>query len=146
FGMSTQTPIREIRLAPTDVVMERGPDGTIYVRSTLKLGPYPRAMTHRLDHWALHVPDRTFIAQRTREGPWRRLTYAQAADQARCIGQALVERDLSSSRPIAILSGNDLEHALLGRGAMYAGVPYSPISTAYSLVSKDFGKLKHIFN
>jgi feruloyl-CoA synthase len=139
------TPIREIRLAPTDVVLEKKPDGTMYVRSTLKLGPYPKRMTDRLDHWAKQTPDRTFIAQRTPEGPWRRLTYAQAAAWGRQIGQALVKRGLSAKRPIAILSGNDIEHALLGLGAMYAGVPYSPISTAYSLVSKDFGKLKHIF-
>ncbi len=139
------TPIREIRLAPTDVVMERKADGTIYVRSTLELGQYPLRMTDRLDYWAEQAPDRTFIAQRTKEGPWRRLTYADAAAQARQIGQALVQRGLSSKRPIAILSGNDLEHALLGLAAMYAGVPYSPISTAYSLVSTDFGKLRHIF-
>jgi len=143
--MPPSTPIREIRLASTDVVMERKPDGTIYVRSKLELGPYPRRMTDRLDYWAEHTRDRTFIAQRTKEGPWRRLTYAQAAAQARRIGQALVQRGLSSKRPIAILSGNDLEHALLGFGAMYAGVPYSPISTAYSLISTDFGKLRHIF-
>jgi feruloyl-CoA synthase len=143
--MSTATPIREIRLAPTDVVLERKPDGTIYVRSKLELGDYPRRMTDRLDYWATHTPDCTFIAQRTKEGPWRRLTYAQAATWGRQIGQALVKRGLSPGRPIAILSGNDLEHALLGLGAMYAGVPWSPISTAYSLVSKDFGKLKHIF-
>jgi feruloyl-CoA synthase len=143
--LSTSTPIREIRLASTDVVLERKPDGTLYVRSTLELGPYPRRMTDRLDYWAEHTPDRTFIAQRTKEGPWRRLTYVQARATARRIGQALVARGLSSRRPIAILSGNDLEHALLGLGAMYAGIPYSPISTAYSLISQDFGKLKHIF-
>jgi feruloyl-CoA synthase len=27
---------------------------------------------------------------------------------------------------------------------MWAGVPYAPISTAYSLVSQDYGKLRHI--
>lgn len=140
-----QSPIREIKLASTDVVLEKHPNGTMYVRSTLQLGPYPKRMTDRLDHWAQLTPDRTFIAQRTPEGPWRRLTYAQAAEQGRRIGQALAKRNLNPQRPIAILSGNDIEHALLGLGAMYAGVPYSPISTAYSLVSKDFGKLKHIF-
>ena len=139
------SPIREIKLASTDVVLEKHPNGTMYVRSTLQLGPHPKRMTDRLDHWAQLTPDRTFIAQRTPEGPWRRLTYAQAAEQGRRIGQALAKRNLNPQRPIAILSGNDIEHALLGLGAMYAGVPYSPISTAYSLVSKDFGKLKHIF-
>jgi feruloyl-CoA synthase len=142
---TTTDRVREIRLAPTRVIMERRPDGVMYVRSALELGAYPARMTDRLDYWAEHAPHRTFIAQRTESGPWRRLSYSQTAEQARRIAQALVQRPLSSKRPIAILSGNDLEHALLGFGAMYAGVPYSPISTAYSLVSTDFGKLKHIF-
>ncbi len=141
----TTAKLRDIRLASTDVELTRKPDGTMYVRALAELGPYPRRMTDRLDYWAALEPDKTFIAQRTPEGPWRRLTYAEAASQARRIGQALVERGLSPQRPIAILSGNDIEHALLGLGAMYAGVPFSPISTAYSLVSKDHGKLKHIF-
>lgn len=125
--------------------MDKKPDGTCYVRLQLPLGPYPARMTDRLDHWAQHTPDRTFIAQRAKDGSWQRLTYAEAAQRARRIGQALAQRPLSAQRPIAILSGNDLEHALLGLGAMYAGVPFAPISTAYSLVSTDFGKLKHIF-
>lgn len=140
------TAIREIRLAPTDVIVDRKPDGTIYVRSKLELGPYPSRMTDRLDQWAAQTPNTTFIAQRNKgEQAWRRLTYREAAEKARRIAQALVKRPLSADRPIAILSENDLEHALLGLAAMYAGVPFSPISTAYSLVSTDFGKLKHIF-
>jgi feruloyl-CoA synthase len=62
----------------------------------------------------------------------------------RRIGQALLERGLSAERPLAILSGNDLEHALLALAAQHVGVPYAPISPAYSLVSQDFGKLREI--
>ena len=142
---ATPHKIRDIRLAPTEVVLDRKADGTIYVRSKMPLGDYPKRMTDRLDYWAAQKPNETFIAQRTKEGPWRRLTYAQTAKLGRQVGQALVKRGLSAKRPIAILSGNDLEHALLAFGAMYAGVPYSPISTAYSLISSDFGKLRHIF-
>ena len=62
----------------------------------------------------------------------------------RAIAQSLLQRKLSAERPIAILSGNDLEHALLGLAAMMIGVPYAPISVPYSLMSSDFGKLKSI--
>ena len=64
--------------------------------------------------------------------------------QARAIGQALLTRNLSADRPLVILSGNDLDHAMLALGCMMAGVPYAPISPAYSLVSKDFAKLRYI--
>ncbi len=49
-----------------------------------------------------------------------------------------------AERPVAILSDNDLEHLTLALGAMWAGVPYAPVSPAYSLVSQDYGKLRHI--
>ena len=136
--------MREARMGVADVVWKRGGDGAWYVRSAHPLGAYPSKMTERLDHWAALAPERTFLAQRTAAGKWRTLSYAEAQSAGRGIGQALVNRGLSAERPVAILSGNDIEHALLGIGAMYAGIPYAPISTAYSLVSSDFAKLRHI--
>jgi feruloyl-CoA synthase len=138
-------PVRQVRLGPSDVVIERTPEGVIYARSPHALDPYPEKLTEILEHWAATAPDRTFMAKRVAGGDWRRLTYAKAREKARAIGQALVNRGLSAERPVAILSGNDLDHALLGLGAMYAGIPYAPISPAYSLVSSDFAKLRHIF-
>ena len=116
------------------------------VRPLHPLGPYPDKLTERLDHWAVHAPDRVFLAERDQNGAWRTATYSQMRASARNVAQALLDRPLSAERPIAILSGNDLEHAALGLGAMYAGIPFAPISPAYSLVSSDFGKLRLIFD
>jgi feruloyl-CoA synthase len=139
-------PVREVHLGPSDVVLERAPDGVIYARSPHALAPYPDKITERLDHWAVEAPEQTFLAQRGPDGAWRRLSYAEARNRARRIAQALLQRRLSRERPVAILSGNDLEHALLGLGALYAGIPYAPISPAYSLISTDFAKLRYIVN
>ena len=79
-------------------------------------------------------------------GGWRKLTYAETLERVRRIGAALLQRELSPERPVAILSGNDIEHALIGLAAMYVGVPYAPISPAYSLISQDFGKLRSIID
>jgi len=144
--MSPTSPYRTVNLGPTDIVVDRRPDGTILVRSPHELGSYAARMTDRLDHWARHASYRTFLADRDAHGRWRNVTYAEAQYFARRIGQALINRDLSVERPVIVLSGNDIEHALLGLGAMYAGVPYAPVSTAYSLVSADFGELRYIFN
>jgi feruloyl-CoA synthase len=89
-------------------------------------------------------PDHTLAAKRVDGGDWRRLSYAQALASARSIAQALIDLGLSAERPLVILSDNDLEHLMLGLGAMLAGVPFAPISAAYSLVSQDYGKLRHI--
>jgi feruloyl-CoA synthase len=137
-------PLRKVRLSPADVVLEKKADGTIHLRSPHQLEHHPDKLTQRLEHWAKAAPDRVFIAQRTAAGGWRKLTYAQTLAQVRSIAQALIARKLAPERPIAILSGNDIEHALLGLAAMIVGIPYAPISVPYSLMSTDFGKLKSI--
>jgi feruloyl-CoA synthase len=137
-------PVRPVRLGPRDVTVERRRDGTIHLASPHALAPYPAKLTERLEHWAATVPERVFLAQRDAAGGWRKLTYAETLEKVRRIGAALLQRELSPERPIAILSGNDIEHALLGLAAMYIGVPYAPISPAYSLISQDFGKLRSI--
>jgi feruloyl-CoA synthase len=138
-------PYRPVNVSGREYEIDRRPDGTIYMRSPHKLGPYPVKLTERLEYWAKAAPDRTFMAQRGENGEWRHVTYAQALRAARSIGEWLLRRNLSPERPIAILSGNSLEHALIGLAANYVGIPYVPISPAYSLVSEDFGKLRHIF-
>jgi feruloyl-CoA synthase len=137
-------PTRSVRLGPTDIHVERRADGCVLLRSPHALGPYPRKLTERLDFWAVRAPGRLFLAQRDGAG-WRTLSYGQARERARRVGQYLLEQQLSAERPLVVLSGNDLEHALLELGALYAGVPYTPVAPAYSLASTDFGKLRSIF-
>jgi feruloyl-CoA synthase len=137
-------PYRKVRLGALAPVLERRADGTLLLRDRQTLPPYPERLTDSLIHWAEATPERLFMARRVAGGDWRRLDYATTLALVRRLGQALLERDLSPERPIAILSGNDLEHALLALAAQHVGIPYSPISPAYSLVSRDFTKLRHI--
>jgi len=144
--VSSQPPLRPVKLGPADVAVERRGDGTILMRSPHPLPDYPKNLTQRLVHWAAAAPDRVFLAQRDASGGWRTLSYAQALAAVRAISAALLERDLSVDRPIAILSGNDIEHGLIGLAAMHVGIPYAPISVPYSLLSQDFKKLKTIID
>jgi feruloyl-CoA synthase len=137
-------PLRNVNLGPAGVTVERRVDGTIVMRSPHRLPAHPRALTDRLLHWAATAPDRIFLAQRDAAGGWRTLTYAETLAAVRSLAAALIARDLSAERPVAILSGNDIEHGLLALAAMHAGIPYAPISVPYSLLSQDFGKLKAI--
>ena len=135
---------RSVRLAAPAVVAERRADGTVCLRSPHPLPDFPRKLTERLDHWAERAPERVFLAQRGPDGAWQRLSYAQARSRARRVAQALLDRGLSAERPLLVLSGNDFEHALLQLGALYAGIPYAPVSPAYSQLSADFARLKAI--
>ncbi|MEX8517700.1 MAG: feruloyl-CoA synthase [Leptothrix sp. (in: b-proteobacteria)] len=127
-----------------DATLALRADGTQLLRSTEELGWFPDRLTDALEQWAAEVPERSFAAKRFKGGDWRRISYAEMLVRVRAVGQALTDRGLSAERPIAILSDNDLEYLTLALGAMWAGVPYTPISPAYSLISQDYGKLRHI--
>ena len=142
--LKEQTPLRPVRLGPASVDIERRADGAMVLRSPRALEAYPEKLTERLAHWANAAPERIFLSQRDGAAGWRSLSYREAYASVRAIAAALLERPLSPERPIAILSGNDIEHALLGLAAMHVGIPYAPISVPYSLVSRDFKKLKAI--
>jgi feruloyl-CoA synthase len=140
----TTTPLRAVRLGKLDPVLERRGGGIIHIRTAQELGPYHDNLSQPLEHWAKIAPDRIFLAQRDMQGQWRKLNYAEVLSDVKRIGAALLRRGLSAERPVVILSGNDIEHALLALAAMYVGIPYAPISPAYSLMSTDFGKLRAI--
>ena len=122
------------------------PDGSFLVRSAEPLPDYPRRLGDCLHHWAREAPDRVFLAERNADRSWRKLTYAETLDAVTRIAAALLKFDLGPERPIVVLSGADVEHALIGLAAMEIGVPYCPISPPYSLASQDFARLKFAFD
>jgi feruloyl-CoA synthase len=152
--LSTQTLVNDARAGSVParfrdvtVDMRRDADGVIRLLAKEPLWPYPDRFHDHLWRWAEERPARTFLAER-RPGHdgWVSISYAETAERVRHIAQALAQRDLSPQRPVLILSGNAIEHQLLALAAMNAGVPFAPISVAYSLVSQDLGKLRHIIN
>ena len=134
--------------APPQIEHMRRGDGSHVLRSARRLAAVPRAVGVWLEKWAAEDPGRTFLAARDETGSWRKLSYGEALKGAHAIGQSLLERGLvrPSGRPILILADNGLEHALLVLGAMHVGVPIAPVSVAYARLSRDFAKLRYIFD
>jgi feruloyl-CoA synthase len=130
-------------IAAPAVEVERKGDAII-LRSRHALGAYPRCTGDLLEHWARAAPDRPFLLERSAAGGWRGLGYGEMLEQVRRVGTWLIEQHLSVERPVAILSENSVEHGLLIQACLHVGVPVAPVSPAYSLVSKDFAKLKMI--
>lgn len=138
------TGLRPVKLWETDVRQEERPDGTILVWQAEPLGDYPRCLSERIAHWARVAPDRTWMAERDQTGGWRGHSYAELADLQERVGSALLELDLSAERPLLILSGNSLNHAVIALSAQHVGVPSAAIAAAYSLTGPDFPKLADI--
>jgi feruloyl-CoA synthase len=145
----TTAQFRPLKFGVTRVTLSDGPSGIHYLKADQTLQAFPDRLTDRLQHWATHAPERTFMARRVKNadgtsGNWRHLSYQEAWSTARNIAQGLLNRGLSAERPVAILSENSLEHALLALGCLLAGVPFVPTSPPYSLISVDYDKLKHV--
>jgi feruloyl-CoA synthase len=132
--------------AEPDIAVERRDDGCVLLRSRTPLEEYEPSMAAVLRRQATETPDRPFLCERTGTGvgEWRTLTFGEAAGAATRIGQALVERGLGPERPVMVLSGNSIEFALLMLGCFTAGVPFVPVSVAYSLMSRDHAQVRHI--
>ncbi len=140
------TGVRQVRLRTSGATMQRLPGGVILIKAEEPLRPYIKVLTDRLRHWATIAPERVCMAKRGPDDRWRNLTFGQAWESVQSIGQALLDRGLSVERPVAILSENDFEHFLLTMAGQHVGIPTAPISPPYSLISKDFSKLRHTLN
>ena len=134
-----------VDFAPPLVTLEGRAETGYLFSSAMPLQPYRENLGQMLRHWAEAAPERTFLGERCCDGGWRRISYAEANQQANAIAQALLNRRLGPYRPVMVLSGNAVDHALLMLGCFIAGVPLVPVSVPYSLLSKDFLKLRFIF-
>ena len=138
-------PYRAAEFWEPEIALRRSENGVVYVEQKLALPGFPNRITEPLLDWARKAADRTLYAARDQSGAWKRLTFGEAIRQARSLGQFLLDAGLSVERPLVILSGNDVEHAALALAAVHVGIPYAAISPAYSLVSKDYDRLKTVF-
>ncbi|WP_167647174.1 feruloyl-CoA synthase [Mameliella alba] len=138
------TEMRPVRLWQPRVRQETRDDGTILVWQEEPLGPYPRCLSEKIAHWAGVTPDHLWMAERDDAGDWRGHSYAELADLTERVGGALLDLGLSVDRPLLILSGNSLDHAVIALSAQHVGVPSAAIAPAYALTGPDYPKLADI--
>lgn len=143
--MIISAPLREIDIGSCDVEMTAHANGVIYVKSLIPLGSFPARLTERIEHWAAVAPTRIFLAERAGD-QWRTLTYGEALPLARRVAAGLLAHGVSSERPVAVLSGNSIDHAVIALAAYFAGAPYAPVSPAYSTIPGGLTKLRTVLD
>ena len=141
--MSETEVVPNLRLLPPCIDVSKIDQGYV-LKSPMPLGNFARANVDWLDYWASQSTSAVFLAERSVEGEWQRLTYSEVLARVKSIGQGLINLGASEEHPVAILSGNSVDHALIALGAAYVGIPHVPISPAYSLLDSSYGKLKYI--
>ncbi|GGC97709.1 feruloyl-CoA synthase [Undibacterium terreum] len=144
---SESTTMAELNTSPVlfsepQVNMTRREDGAIFLQSPVALEQQVRCLGEYLNLWAEKAPQRAFLLERNSEGRWAGVTYAQARDKVYRIATWLIGQGIGTDNPVVVLSDNSVEHALLMLACMQVGIPYSAISPAYSVVSRDHAKLK----
>src|SRR6202521_5320308 len=143
----TKSAFRKIEWLERDIAIERRPDGVIVLKSRIPLKPHEKHIPASLAKWAKEQPNRIWLAQRTgADRQWRKLSYGEAKRTVDALTQGLLDLKLEPGSPVAILSGNSIEHALMTQAAMQARFPAAPVSPAYSLMSRDYAKLKYLFD
>lgn len=140
------TPFLEIPLIEVDIDQWVDVADNVHLQSRIPLEDGPFRLTERLQHWATHSPERIFIAQKNAAGRWMELSYRETYAQVCKLASFLLHSPVSIERPLAILSENSVEHGLMALAALHIGIPYSVITSAYSLRSADYMKLRHVMD
>ncbi|NIB38733.1 feruloyl-CoA synthase [Pseudomaricurvus alkylphenolicus] len=139
------TKLKSSVFAPVEVRRTDNNDGSFTLTQSLQLGTYEKSLGAYLRRWATDKPHHIFLGERSDAERWRTLNYSQVLTKVESIAQYYLNIGLSQHKPVMILSENSIDNALLSLAAMYVGIPVAPISSAYSLMSKDFLKLKSVY-
>ena len=132
----------EAQLAPPRTERIALGDGAFLLRSPVPLAPYARCIGEWLEQWAARTPDAPALAERMPDGTaWRRLSYGELRGAVGAVAQSLLDLRLPPGRPIAILSDNAIDHAVLMLAAMHVGRTACSLSSAYSRAVKDPSRL-----
>ena len=134
----------KLSFPPQELDVEKREDGTLILRSPIKLEEYEINVGNKFKKTCEQVPENIWLAERD-NGEWIKLSYKKALKNINSISQYIIDNGLNQKKPIMILSGNSINHGLLNVAGLFCGVPVAPISVAYSLMSSDYAKLKHCF-
>ncbi|MFC4522173.1 feruloyl-CoA synthase [Cupriavidus pinatubonensis] len=151
-GTVPAVPARDLpaRYRPTvfsdrETVVETRADGTVLLRcATPPADLTQHGLPEFLPQWAERRGALPAFRERDAQGQWRSLSWADLWRQVQAVGTALLEMGLGQDRALMLLSGNSIEQAVLLLAAEYVGVPTAPVSPAYSLVSRDFARLRSV--
>ena len=135
----------DLHFLEAGVTVERRPDSSMVLRTEVPFEPTEALLHGYLRQWALARPHKAFLAERSADGSnWQTVSYSEAYDAAVRLATSFAARRPGPERPILILSGNGITHQLVALAAVMAGIPYAPLSVAYSTMSGDLGKLRAI--
>jgi len=136
---------RPTRMTPPRTLVECRADGSMLLRSAHSVRQLEQvSFAEFVPLWAQQRPEAPAFQERDGTQGWRGLNWGQLWDQVQRVAAGLLDLGLGQDRPLMLLSGNSVEQAVVLLAAELVGVPTAPVSPAYSLLSKDFSRLKGV--
>jgi len=138
---------REVEFPPVNLDMSTRADGTIVMTPHEALDVGCATVPAGLARQAARQPDKLHLAERPEPGAdWTGVTFSGMKARADSFTQYLLDLAPAAGRPVLIVSGNSVAHAVARYGAMGAGVPVCPVSANYGLLGAKggFERLRHV--
>ena len=138
-------PYRRVRFPERRTLVERRADGTLILRSaTQPPSIVENSFVEFIPLWAESRGSMPAFCERDEAGNWRSLSWSELWQQVRTVAASLLSLGLDQDHPLMLLSGNSIEEAVLLLAAEYVGIPTAPVSPAYSLLSRDFARIRGV--
>ena len=138
----TEAPVRDPRYAAPRYSFEHRADGAVVIANDLPYATAFQTTNAALDHWAKVAPAAIWLAERAGDG-WRRMSFGEAHDRIARLAGALAGLGVGPGRPLMILTGNSIDHALITYAAMRIGAAVAPVSPQYAQAGADLSRLAH---
>ena len=141
-GRVTRAPIRDPRYAAPRYAFEHRADGSVVIANDAPFSQAFQTTNAALDHWADAAPSAIWLAERSGAG-WKTLTFSEARERIARLAGALAGLGVGPGKPLMILTGNSIDHALITYAAMRIGGAVAPVSPQYAQPGADLSRLEH---
>jgi len=138
----TDAPIRDPRYAVPRYAFDHRADGSVVIANEAPFARAFQTLNAALDHWAEATPAATWLAERSGAG-WKTMSFAEARERVSRLAGALAGLGVGPGKPLMILTGNSIDHALIAYAAMRIGGAIAPVSPQYAQPGADLSRLQH---
>ena len=138
----TTAPIRDPRYAAPRYAFDHRTDGAVLIGNDAPFSRTFQTLNAALDHWAVTTPAAIWLAERSGDG-WKTMSFGEARERVSRLAGALSGLGVGPGRPLMILTGNSIDHALIAYAAMRIGGAVAPVSPQYAQPGADLSRLQH---
>ena len=139
-------PFRKVSFPSAEMSVTTQSDGTLLVTPKAKLGEFVPNLPQVLSQQAADIAEKAYLKERGSNDEWIGISYAETFSRSSAVASWLLGLGIENQRPLLILSGNSIIHAVFKYGAMAARIPVCPVSINYALMGGDYGRLNHVLN